>query len=245
MLIQNPCSSEKSAVAFDFSRSTLEVNGKGIEISLPRPAAGWTGLIVITGQKKSPSDGQGRVAHRRGSRFYTTILRVVNHQNTGFSRKFRDAEKCFWILTIPRLNLPTDSGSMLMPSQPRYGVGESALARKSKSLGNCEIDPDPRGGDTDSQDATCRVAKIEHQIKRSQASEIGDCSGGESAWLRCRPPAITAANWRETFYRTRMFIERNAIGNEVRRQPGATQGTTHARPPMSFKLNSKRKAPTM
>ena len=28
--------------------------------------------------KKSPSDGQGRVAHRRGSRFYTTILRVVS-----------------------------------------------------------------------------------------------------------------------------------------------------------------------
>jgi len=28
-------------------------------------------------QRKSPSDGQGRVAHRRGSRFYTTILRVV------------------------------------------------------------------------------------------------------------------------------------------------------------------------
>ncbi len=57
--------------------------------------------------KKSPSDGQGRVAHRRGSRFYTTILRVVKRLNTGFSQKFRDAEKCFLISTCT-----TDKGEI-------------------------------------------------------------------------------------------------------------------------------------
>src|SRR5262249_7196883 len=31
----------------------------------------------LTLENKIPSDGQGRVAHRRGSRCYTTILRVV------------------------------------------------------------------------------------------------------------------------------------------------------------------------
>jgi hypothetical protein len=82
------------------SGSTLEANGRESRPpSRSRQRAG-TGLVVTTGQKKSPSDGQGRVAHRRGSRFYTTILRVVKELNTGSSRKFRDAENCFCISTV-------------------------------------------------------------------------------------------------------------------------------------------------
>jgi hypothetical protein len=59
--------------------------------------------LQLVSKKKSPSDGQGRVAHRRGSRFYTTILRVVKELNTGSLRKFRDAEKYFRI-SIPTMN---------------------------------------------------------------------------------------------------------------------------------------------
>jgi hypothetical protein len=44
--------------------------------------------------RKSPSDGQGRVAHRRGSRFYTTILRVVTELNTACFGKLRTSKNC-------------------------------------------------------------------------------------------------------------------------------------------------------
>ena len=94
----------------------------------------------LPGKKRAPPTDRGELLIGGVAVFTRPFSGLLTSQNTGFSRKFRDAEKCFWILTIPRLNLPTDSGSMLMPSQPRYGVGESALARKSKSLGNCEID---------------------------------------------------------------------------------------------------------
>jgi hypothetical protein len=66
--------------------SALVIDSGGNLISL---------LLTATSKKKSPSDGQGRVAHRRGSRFYTTILRVVTTLNTPVFGKLRAAKNCF------------------------------------------------------------------------------------------------------------------------------------------------------
>ncbi len=50
--------------------------------------------VALLEDKKSPSDGQGRVAHRRGSRFYTTILRVVTQsKHTTFREVSRRLKK--------------------------------------------------------------------------------------------------------------------------------------------------------
>src|SRR5271165_3372091 len=93
--VHDPCSPVKSAVVTCVSLTcgtsrSLEqqVPALGLESSSCNRQSTGTRLVA-TAEKKSPSDGQGRVAHRRGSRFYTTILRVVARLNTAFLRKSR------------------------------------------------------------------------------------------------------------------------------------------------------------
>src|SRR5271157_2583252 len=81
----------------------------------------------VTEQKKDPSDGQGRVAHRRGSRCYTTILRVVTSLNTIGFRKLRGTKVFYSIATgVPATRLisisPLLPGACLHPNTRKSGA---------------------------------------------------------------------------------------------------------------------------
>jgi hypothetical protein len=65
-------------------------------------------------------------------------------------------------------------------------------------------------------------AEIERQNKeRAQANEAGDCSGGESAWLRLQTWCDSAQHPMEILYGSRMFIDRNPHHHQGLAPPSA------------------------